>query len=186
MNERLFDALNGLAGHSAALDAAARWLANDAIFLLAAALLAFGALELRRDLRRGARIGLAGCLALALAGLLILAASSAVHEARPFVGDADTVLLTPHVADNGFPSDHATVAAAAAVVAAIAWRRWAALFLALAAVVGLARVLAGVHLPGDVLAGWALGAAAAAAGWWLAERASSRVEWLRGGLVSRV
>lgn len=179
MNERLFDAVNGLAGHWAALDAATRWLANDAIFLLAAALLAFGALELRRDLRRGARVGLAGCLALAFAGLLILAASHTVHEARPFVADSDTVLLTPHVADNGFPSDHATVAAAAAVVAAIAWRRWAALFLALAAVVGLARVLAGVHLPGDVLAGWAFGATAAFAAWWLAERAARHVAWLR-------
>lgn len=178
MNERLFDSLNGLAGHWTAFDAATRWLANDAIFLLAAALLVFGALELRRDLRRGARVGLAGCFALALAGLLILAASSTVHEARPFVADSDTVLLTPHVADNGFPSDHATVAAAAAVVAAIAWRRWAALFLALAAVVGLARVLAGVHLPGDVFAGWALGAAAALAAWWLADRAARHLPWL--------
>jgi len=95
----------------------------------------------------------------------VLASGLFVVEARPFAHDSDTVLLVKHGLDNSFPSDHATVAAAAAVVAALAWRRWAAVFLLGAVLVGLARVYAGVHYPGDVAGGWLIGGAMALVAW---------------------
>ncbi len=83
-----------------------------------------------------------------------------------------------HGADNSFPSDHATLAGVIAVVAALAWPRWAVVFLPLGVVVGLARVLGGVHYPGDVAAGWAIGGGAAAAAWWAVTYVSKRNNWL--------
>jgi len=60
----------------------------------------------------------------------------------------------------GFVSGHSAVAAACAVCVATAFPpRWRPLPVALAAVVGLARIVHGVHLPADVVGGWALGTA---------------------------
>jgi undecaprenyl-diphosphatase len=58
----------------------------------------------------------------------------------------------------GFVSGHAAVAAATAVmVIAAVPRRWRPLPIALAGLVGLGRIVHGVHLPADVVGGWAFG-----------------------------
>ena len=97
----------------------------------------------------------------------LLLASNLVFELRPFVADGDTVQLLAHGADNSFPSDHATLATIVAAVASLAWRRWAWLFLTVAAMVGVARVLSRVHYPGDIIAGWTIGGIAALIAWML-------------------
>lgn len=76
---------------------------------------------------------------------------------RPFVVDHLPPLL-PHAADNGFPSDHSAVAAAAATVVTL-YRRVAGLWLwVLALLIGGARVLARVHHWPDIIGGLAVGA----------------------------
>lgn len=170
MNERLLDAINSEAGKSAVVDTVARFTANEGIYVLAAVLALAGLWELRHNRTRGITLGLAVVVALAVAGIGVLVASSFVTEARPFVGDADTRLLISHAADNSFPSDHTTVAAAAAMVAALAWPRWGWLAVLGAALIGLSRVFVGVHFPSDVAAGLAIGGAAAVAGWVTASR----------------
>lgn len=81
----------------------------------------------------------------------------------------------------GFPSGHATAAAAFAVVMVYvavrerlgAWRRWAiaALAIGLMLTVGWARIMRYAHWPSDVLGGFLLGACcAAAAAWWETSR----------------
>jgi undecaprenyl-diphosphatase len=170
VNEQLLDAINGAAGRSPLLDALGRMAASDVIYLLGVALLLLGAWEWRRDRRRAVRIALAGvgAAAIALAGTMAL--GQLWYESRPFVGDADTIKLISHAADASFPSDHAAVAAAAATVGMLAWPR-VRLFLALAvAAIALGRVFVGVHYPGDVLAGVALGATAGIAAWWTVSR----------------
>ena len=164
MNEALFDLMNGH-GHTHLLDAAGRFWAQQGIIVLAAALGLLGLREIWRDWRRATAIAVAAAGALAVTGLLLLVAGHLVVEPRPFVGDHDTVLLIHHAADNSFPSDHSAVAAAMAGVGLLAWRRWAPLLALLVAAIGLARIFVGVHLPGDVLAGWIGGGAAAALAW---------------------
>ena len=174
MNERILDAINGFAGHSAVLDQLAKVAANDGIFLLGLVVAVLGVVQLRADFRRGVFVGIVAIASVGLALALAFIGSHLVGEPRPFVADHDTVRLIAHSADNAFPSDHAIVAAAAAGVAALAWRRSAVIALGLAFAIGLSRIFVGVHYPGDVFAGWAAGIAAAGASWFAVARIGSR------------
>ncbi|HET7507072.1 MAG TPA: phosphatase PAP2 family protein [Solirubrobacterales bacterium] len=92
--------------------------------------------------------------------------SELVDRARPFVADPHGVhLFTAHAPDPGFPSDHAT--AAFAIAAAVFLRKpgWGIAALVAATVLSVGRVALGVHYPSDVLAGAALGSAAALVLW---------------------
>ncbi len=90
------------------------------------------------------------------ADLLALAIKAGVERPRPSitVPQAD-----PLIGAGGwsFPSGHATTAFAGAVALSYLWRRAAPLFFLLAAAIAFSRVYVGVHYPGDVLAGAALG-----------------------------
>jgi undecaprenyl-diphosphatase len=92
--------------------------------------------------------------------------SEAVDRARPFVADPHGVhLFSAHAPDPGFPSDHATAAFAIATAIVLRKRGWGIFALVAATVLSLGRVAIGIHYPSDVLAGAALGAAAALALW---------------------
>ncbi len=72
-----------------------------------------------------------------------------IYSARPFVVGHFTPLI-PHVADNGFPSDHTAISMGAALVIYL-FNKYAGIILAVLALwVGIARVLAGVHHPIDI------------------------------------
>jgi undecaprenyl-diphosphatase len=88
--------------------------------------------------------------------------SELVDRARPFVADPNGVhLFTAHAADPGFPSDHATAAFAIATAIFLRKRGWGIAALVAATVLSVGRVALGVHYPSDVVAGAALGSAAA-------------------------
>lgn len=92
--------------------------------------------------------------------------SELVDRARPFVADPHGVhLFAAHAADPGFPSDHATAAFAIAVAILLRKRGWGIAAVVLATVLSVGRVALGVHYPTDVIAGAALGSAAALALW---------------------
>ncbi|MEO8538644.1 MAG: phosphatase PAP2 family protein [bacterium] len=166
MNDQLLDFVNGrLAGRWDLLDDQAVFWAKYGIFVLAAFAGVFGLRELYRRPIRAVNMALLVVAAAVIAMIVLSVSSGLVVEARPFVSDRDTVQLLKHGKDNSFPSDHATLAGLIAVAAALAWPRWAALFLGLGIVVGVSRVVAGVHYPGDVFAGWVIGGGAAAFGW---------------------
>ncbi len=95
--------------------------------------------------------------------LLNVVAGSLWHHDRPFVDHPrNTVLLVHHVADNSFPSDHATVAFAAAFAVLVFYRRVGALLVLAAIGVAAARLLVGVHYPIDVATSAVIGAVSAA------------------------
>jgi len=71
----------------------------------------------------------------------------------------------------GFVSGHSAVAACSAVMLVVALPpRWRPLAVVLAALVGLARIVHGVHLPADVIGGWAFGTLVAMLALWLLDR----------------
>ena len=81
---------------------------------------------------------------------------------RPFVVLRHYHKLIPHPADASFPSDHVS-GSFAIVFTLMLYRRWRLATVALIAgvLIGLARVMVGVHWPTDVLGGVGVGALAA-------------------------
>jgi undecaprenyl-diphosphatase len=100
-------------------------------------------------------------------------------DAHP--GEALLHFVSPS-ADPSFPSDHAGAAFAIAFAVLFVSRRAGWWFLGAAALVGLSRVLVGLHYPGDVLAGAAVGFTAA----WLVHRFARRPLLSLIGQVSRL
>lgn len=86
------------------------------------------------------------CAAIALPLIYIVAkiVGYFYYDSRPFVVGEFTPLI-PHSADNGFPSDHTLFASALAAVIFFFNRKLGIVLFALAFLVGVARVLAGVH-----------------------------------------
>lgn len=114
--------------------------------------------------------------------------SELVDRARPFVADPHGVhLFAGHAADPGFPSDHATAAFAIAVAILLRKRAWGIAALVAATILSVGRVALGVHYPSDVIAGAALGSAAALVLWAPALRAriDRLADWI-GGYWDRV
>ena len=112
----------------------------------------------RRDAQRAVvAAGLSAGLALAIAAVM----ARVVDRPRPFVAHHSVHLFVAHAADPGFPSDHATAAFAIGVALLLRFRAWGVVTLVAATVLAAGRVALGIHYPSDVLAGAALGAAAA-------------------------
>lgn len=134
------------------------------------------------------RAALAAALSAGLGLAVGKVISELVDRARPFVADPHGVhLFSGHAADPGFPSDHATAAFAIAVAILLRKRGWGIAALIAAAVLSVGRVALGVHYPSDVLAGAALGSAAALALWATPLRAKvdPLADWI-GGYWDRV
>jgi membrane-associated phospholipid phosphatase len=87
-----------------------------------------------------------------------------VGRARPYDAMSGVHVLIARTADFSFPSDHATAAGAVAVGLLLANRRWGLVAAVAALFMAVARVYVGVHYPGDVIAGLALGGLVAVAG----------------------
>ncbi|MER5872411.1 phosphatase PAP2 family protein [Streptomyces sp. NPDC002044] len=104
-------------------------------------------------------------LATALAYVTSEALKSTMDEDRPcraVTGAAASLLVCPPVGDWSFPSNHASIAGAAAVALALAVRRLALLTVPVALLMAFSRVFVGVHYPHDVAVGLLLGGAVAA------------------------
>ncbi len=67
--------------------------------------------------------------------------------------------LVHHLPDNSFPSGHAIFAAASIGAVWTAFRSWSIriTFLFFGVLMVCARVIAGIHFPGDILVGWIIG-----------------------------
>jgi undecaprenyl-diphosphatase len=137
---------------------------SEALFIATLAVIFMFATGVRNVAWRRASVAAVLSAGLALAVGKVI--SELVDRSRPFVVDAHGVhLFSGHAADPSFPSDHATASFAVATAILLRHRRAGILALAAAAVLSVGRVALGVHYPSDVLAGAALGAAAALALW---------------------
>jgi undecaprenyl-diphosphatase len=116
--------------------------------------------------RRAAWRGL-GSLTIASAAVNIVGKSLATRD-RPHEAIPRARQLARPAGTTSFPSGHAASAAAFAAGAALEKPSLAAPLILAAAAVGASRVVTGAHYPSDVLAGFAIGGAAAAITlrWW--------------------
>ncbi len=120
--------------------------------------------------RPGRRAALRGVLGVGIASAVANQVGKRVfYRKRPDYLTLVEVARLPHrrPVSGSFPSGHSASAAAFAVGAASEMPKLALPLAAGAAAVGYSRVHTGVHYPGDVLAGWALGAGLGlATRWW--------------------
>ena len=144
-------------------------MAKYGILLFAVALLAGWFAARRADSSDGVIVVIwTGCAALIALGIGQII-GNAVDRARPYTAMPASHVLIARSADFSFPSDHATAVGAVGVGLVLAGRRYGSSALGLvmsclAVLLAMSRVYVGVHYPGDVLAGLALGATVAAAG----------------------
>jgi membrane-associated phospholipid phosphatase len=122
---------------------------------------------------RAGKVSLAGQ---AVLGLLLVGAgiwlAGALHvDPRPFVQDPSSPPLFLHPADNGFPSDHGAAGGLLAALVARYHRVLGAVVAVGAVLIAAARVAAHVHHVQDVVAGLAIGVAAAVLAVWVVDRA---------------
>ncbi|GAC1390986.1 MAG: hypothetical protein NVSMB46_02050 [Candidatus Saccharimonadales bacterium] len=75
------------------------------------------------------------------------------YDPRPFVTDHMKPLIA-HAADNGFPSDHALFTMTLTAVTYFFSKKITSIMLVITIIVGVARVLADIHSPLDIAAGW--------------------------------
>src|SRR5207247_10938133 len=91
-----------------------------------------------------------------LADSAYFAIKDLVDRPRPFEAHSEIhPLYTVH--SSSFPAGHATTAFAGATLLSYLAPRGTPLFVGLAAAIGFSRVYVGVHYPGDVLGGAAIG-----------------------------
>jgi undecaprenyl-diphosphatase len=159
VNFQLFELLNREAGRFDGLDDVMEFAATRLIYGVFAVAAVLVALALhRRQWRPVGRLGVT--LVLAFAAATALAHVS--KQLRPFQSH-HVHQLVPHGPGVSMPSDHATAAFAIAFgVALFLSRRWGIVLTVAALAIGVARVWVGLHYPGDVLAGAAIAALAAA------------------------
>jgi membrane-associated phospholipid phosphatase len=112
-------------------------------------------------------------LTIALGGIItvVLAALSSqlFHDPRPQYKDGSVPLL-PHGNDNGFPSDHSLLASFLAWVAYGFNKKAGYLLMAVAVIIGWARVAAHVHHTADIIGSFVISAIGYFAAVYLIER----------------
>lgn len=114
------------------------------------------------SMRRGAVRGLA---TLAVTSLVVNQGFKRLYpRTRPLFAGVPLSRLRHQPTSNSFPSGHSASAAAFAIGVGLENRTAGYLLAGLAGAVGLSRVATGAHFPGDVVAGFAVGAGVAIAG----------------------
>lgn len=99
---------------------------------------------------------------------MVWVASRIMYSSRPFVVNNFTPLI-PHVANNGFPSDHTTFCILFASLTFYNNKKLGVVGFALALLVGLSRIMAGVHSFADIVGGVVIGFTAATIGYYLSK-----------------
>ncbi len=183
----LFQALNNLAGRWPLFDRAVQLLMNDyalttALTVLLVVLWFRGRTAAEREADQAAAIHTIVALLFSAVALKLL--NLAVYRPRPFTFH-EVNLLFYHPSDSSLPSNSATVAFVLAVGLAQRSRSLGALAIAMGTMLGLARVIGGVHYPLDIITGALMGALSV----WLVVRYSRLlnplvrgVRWLAGQL----
>ena len=162
----LFKALNDLAaGHDSLVEDPLRFCALNLQYafvgLLAVLFFVTGRWRSVKGRHAVVAAGFSALLALGLAHVL----ADVWTRPRPYVSHPGAHLFIPPSADSSFPSDHATAGFAIAVALFLRHRTAGWIALVMATVMSIARVAVGTHYPADVLAGAAVGTAAALVLW---------------------
>jgi undecaprenyl-diphosphatase len=179
---RIYHAINTFVSHHAWLGSLFRFIETYGTIAIGVAAFALWLLA-RPGGSRKWKLASGSALAAAAVGLVVnRLISSAWHRDRPFVTHHVARIWGPHKTDPSFPSDHTSAAFGIAVAVLLLDPVVGVVFLVVAVLIGIGRVVVGEHYPGDVLAGALIGTAAAV----LVVRLGERVIRFLVGLVERL
>lgn len=171
---RVFKIFNGLAGKSAAWDAAFVALSEYVMFLMIAGLAVFVLLKEKERIRWTVALQ---ALVAAFIGRAIIVSFFRIFffRVRPFVEGTVLQLVGHNPLEGSFPSGHTTIMFSLAFSLFFVNRPWGFFYLFLAIVSSLARIVVGVHYPFDIFGGIAVAAISAFAAkklfdFWLARK----------------
>ena len=125
-------------------------------YLLFVLILIAGVYWLVQDKSVKLKILIIGIVSSIIALILMKIGAALFYDPRPFVSSG-VVPYFKHVADNGFPSDHTSLAAVLAVTMFFVSRKLGIALFVGAIVIGSARVIAHVHSPIDIIGGLMIG-----------------------------
>ena len=155
INETIFRAINGLAGQNHILDLFFVFISNALGYFLVAGLIVF--LVFHEDKKKGARDLFVVLSAAVGAYIIAKIIKTLFPHARPFEVLQNIHALSMNETGDSFPSGHATFYMALASALFFYHRKIAYAYLVGALLIGLGRILVGVHWPLDVLAGFIIG-----------------------------
>lgn len=157
LETNIFNALHGLAGQSAILDWLIVFFAKYlGFFLIAGAIwLILREKDWRPISRNFAFVALSVILS---RGLLTEIIRFFHNRPRPFVAMNFEPLFNHSAIEAALPSGHAAFYFALAFALFLINRRWGWVYLAAASLIGISRVIAGVHWPLDIIAGFLVAA----------------------------
>jgi undecaprenyl-diphosphatase len=158
LNIKLFFVLNHLAGRWGIADAAITFFAVYVPYLLGASLLFFIYWDKRSLWEKFQACVLAGLSVTLSRFILTPIIRSLYHHPRPFLAlEGVQNILGSHNAGSSLPSGHAAFFFALAAAVYVFDRRWGVGTYALVFCSTIARVIAGVHYPWDIVVGAGLG-----------------------------
>ncbi len=127
-------------------------------YLLFVLILIAGTYWITQDRSAKLKIIIIGLIGSVIALILMKVGAALFYDPRPFVGST-VVPYFKHAADNGFPSDHTSLAAVLAVTMFFVSRKLGVSLFIGAMAIGAARVIAHVHSPIDIIGGLFIGTA---------------------------
>jgi undecaprenyl-diphosphatase len=137
-----------------------------AAYLYLIVIIGFGIAWISTTKDRKIQFILMAIVAGAIAYILSRIASRLYFDPRPFVTEHVKPLIA-HVADNGFPSDHALLTMTLTAITYFFNKKVALGMLTLSIIIGIARVLAKIHSPLDIGVGWLIGIIGAIASYYI-------------------
>ncbi len=153
LNYSIFVFLNNLTINHVLFSNVVVFFANDFGFLLLGGLLVY--LFTHKDKKKGARDVVVVITAALVAWVLAHVIKYLYPHARPTMLPGTHALLPDN--DSSFPSGHATFFSALAVALYFYHKQLGLLYALGALFIGITRVMAGIHWPIDILAGYILG-----------------------------
>lgn len=157
MDWRIYHAVNIFVSHHTWLGSAFRFVETYGTYAIGVAAVCLWLLA-RPGGDRKWKIAAGSALGAAALGLVINRIISSIwHRDRPFQTHDVAHIWGARKTDASFPSDHASASFAIAVAVVLIDPLAGALFLVLAALITVGRVVVGEHYPGDVLAGAFIG-----------------------------
>ncbi|MFQ5661897.1 MAG: phosphatase PAP2 family protein [Candidatus Paceibacteria bacterium] len=155
MNEAIFRFFNDFALRSECLDAVIIFLTDHFGLILIAGLIVFIALH------KNSKIRFKHAATIIIVALFAWGIAKAIKffyfSPRPFEALQNVNLLFEHGGGDSMPSGHATFYSALATSFYFYHKYLAIIYIIGAILIGLSRIIAGIHWPLDILAGYALG-----------------------------